>query len=261
MNDLQIRGKFATLLEIVKTKLQERLEAEKIETNFRQYILDLYPGMHESYIPVSSKIVEIFEAMRVKNLLSYYNYYALEQIIKRFGGDDSELTSKMHQYKSDWSAFQLATKIRDYFPHVRSVFPSECDESVAELRPKRKYSYFKVLSVKLDECVTDRTLDYLEELWNSLSSILVLPPLYLLLDSVIMNSVLVEWLIPAFKITEAIEKAKHTQSADFFRKHPILRVTIDDECVYEVRSADENGELNILSCVNWGHCLFCISYF
>ena len=235
----------------MKTKLQDQLEAEKIETNFRQYILDLYPGMHKSYIPVSSKIVEIFEAMRVNNLLSYYNYYALEQIIKHFGGDDSELTSKMHQYKSDWSAFQLATKIRDYFPHVRSVFPSECDESVVELRPKRKHSYFKVLSVKLDECVTDRTLDYLEELWNSLSSILVLPPLYLLLDSVIMNSVLVEWLIPTSKVPEAIEKAK--QSADVFRKHPILKVTIDDECVYEVRPADQkNGELNTLLYVNVG---------
>ena len=224
-----IRGKFASLLEFVQKKLQQTLGAEKVERELRMYISILF-NVPESSIPMSSDVAVIFKAMRRHKLLTYLNVAGLEQVIKHFCNDDSEMESKMEQYRKDRSAFELATKIKDYISKARSKFPYGCDESASELQPKRTPAYLTELAVKLEHCVADYHLDYLRELWKLLSSVLSLPPLYLILDAIIMNSVLVVWLIPTDKVPEATEKAK--QNADFFRKYPILKVTIGDECVY-----------------------------
>ena len=236
-NEAVIRGKFARLLEFVEMKLQQKLGAEKIERKLQLFVVRLFnvPG---NSVPVSSDISVIFEAMRSLKLLTYLNIAGLEQIIKHFCADDSEAESKMEQYKKDLSGFELATKIKDfnYITKARSKFPRWCE--TAELPLKRTPAYFKGLAVKLEHCVAEYHLDYLQKLWGSLSIVLSLPPLSLILDAVIMNSVLVVWLIPTAVVPEAIEKAK--QNADFFKEHPILKVTIGDACVYS--KAEPTGE-------------------
>ena len=220
-------------------KLQERLRPEEIETKLRSFILRLFGSIiHANCIPISSNVAEIFEAMTSNDLLTYWSYFPLEEIINNFCNDDLEMKSKMNQYKKDRSGFQLATKIKDYIPKARSKFPYSCDEPASELQPKRTQAYLAELAVKLEGRVADYHLDYLEELWKSLYNVLSLPPLYLLLDAVIMNSVLVVWLIPSDVAPKAIEKA--LQSANFFKKHPIVKVTIGDECVFERECTEDN---------------------
>ena len=230
MNEFQLLGKFAGLLGFVETKLQQRLGPEKVKRELRSFIIRLFPNLPESLIPISSDVAVIFEAMRRHKLLTHLNVAGLEQVIKHFCKDDSEMESKMEQYRRDRSGFLLAKKIKDYISKARSRFPYVCDEPVSELQPKRTPAYLTQLTVQLEHSVAEYHLDYLEELWKSLSDVLSLPPLYILLDAVIMNSVLVVWLIPTDMVPEATEKAK--QNADFFKTYPILKVTIGDECVY-----------------------------
>ena len=212
-------------------KLQHKLGAEKLERKLQLFVVRLFnvPG---NSVPVSSDVSVIFETMRSLKLLTYLNIAGLEQIIKHFCADDLEAESKMEQYKRDLSGFELATKIKDsdYISKARSTFPDLIATSPAEILPKQTPAYLKELAVKLEHCVADYHLDYLRELWKLLSTVLSLPPLYLILDAVIMNSVLVVWLIPTNVVSEATERAK--QNADFFKKHPILKVTIGDDCVY-----------------------------
>ena len=224
-----IRGKFASLLEFIQVKFQQRLGTEKIKHELRLYIIRLY-NLPESSIPVTSDVAVIFEAMRSHKMLTYLNVTGLEHAIKHFCEDDLEMQGKMEQYKKDRAGFELATKIKDYIPKARSKFPFGSDRPAFSLLPKQAPSYLTELTVNLKQHVAEYHLDYLRELWNLLSTVLSLPPLYVLLDAVIMNSILVMWLIPTTMVPEAIQRAK--QNADAFRMHPIMEVTIGDECVY-----------------------------
>ena len=217
----------------MQNKLQEQLKPEEIKSKLRSFILRLFQKINlpASCIPVSSSVEEVFEALTSRNLLTYRNYFPLEEIINNCSNDNLEMKDKMEQYKKDRSGFQLATKIKDYIPKARSKFPYSCDELASKLQLKRTPVYLTQLAITLEESVADFHLDYLEELWRSLSNALSLPPLYLLLDAVIMDSVVVVWLIPSECAPKAIEKAM--QSANFFEKYPIVKVTIGDECIYE----------------------------
>ena len=234
-----IRGKFACLLEFMEKKLQQKLAAEIIKRELRLFVIRLF-NVSDSSIPVSSDVSVIFEAMRSQKLLTYLNIAGLEQISMHFCEGDSEVESKMEQYKKDRSGFELATEIKEsgYISKARSKFPYRCDEPASDLQPRRTPAYHSKVAVKLEHRVAEYHLDYLRELWKLFSTVLSLPPLYLVLDADIMNSVLVEWLIPTDVVPEATEKAK--QNADLFKKYPILKVTIGDDCVYS--KAEPTGE-------------------
>ena len=149
------------------------------------------------------------------------------------------MESEMEQYRKDRSGFELATKIKDYVPEAKSRFSYRCDEHASEIQPKQTPAYLTELAVKLEHCVAEYHLAYLRELWKLLSDVLSLPPLYFLLDWVIMKSILVVWLIPTDMVPEATKNAK--QNADLFRTYPILEVTIGDECVYNSKT-EPTGE-------------------
>ena len=195
-----------------------------------RFFLDVFPHIPERCI--SSDVEKVFEVMRSNRLLTYMNYFPLEEIIKRFG--DSDMTSKMEIYKEHLKAFKLTIKIKEYVPEYRSEFGYDHDMFASEIRPNTAPDYLDRLTIKLEEHVGELHLDYIDELWTSVSCILSLPPLALLLDTVVMNSILVVWLIPSNLVPKAIEKAQ--QSAGFFRKHPILKVTIGKDCVYTAES-------------------------
>ena len=228
-NESMIQGKFASLLEFVQKKLQQRLGADKIKRDLRLFVIRLF-NLPESSIPISSDVAVIFEAMRSHKLLTYMNVTGLEQVIKHFCEGDSEMKNKLKQYKKDRSGFEFAIKIKEYISKARSKFPYGCDEPATELQPKRTPAYLTELAVTLEQRVAEYHLTYLRELWELLSDVLSLPPLYILLDAVIMSSILVVWLIPTNMVPEATERAK--QNADLFLKQPILNVTIGDKCVY-----------------------------
>ena len=201
MNEFIIHGKFASLLEFVQMKLQQKLGPEIIKRELRLFIVRLF-NINASLIPISSDVAVIFEAMRSLKLLTFWNVAGLEQVINHFCKGDSEMEDKMEQYKKDQSGFELATKIKDFISKARSKFPYWCHESASDLQPKRTRAYRAELTVKLAECVADYHLDYLRELWKLLSTVLSLPPLYLILDAIIMGSILVVWLIPTDMVLE-----------------------------------------------------------
>ena len=249
-NESIIQGKFASLLEFVQRKLQRRLGKKKIKRELRLFIIRLY-NLPESSIPVTSDVAVIFEAMRSHKTLTYLNVTGLERVIKHFCEGDSETEGKMEQYKKDRSGFELATKIKesDYISKARSNFPYGSDEPASDIQPKQTPAYLRKLAVKLEQCVAEYHLNYLRELWNSLSHVLSLPPLYILLDAIIMNSILVVWLIPTDMVPKATERAK--QNADFFRRYPILKVTIGNECVYSKTGELSNCLANTFQLYKW----------
>ena len=167
-------------------KLQQKLGAERIKCELRLFVIRLY-NLPESSMPISSDVAVIFEAMRNHKLLNYLNVRGLEQVIKIFCEGDSETESKMEQYRKDRSGFELATKIKEYISKATSRFPYWSYKLASELQPKRIPAYLTELAVKLEQYVAEHHLDYLQELWKSLSHIMSLPPLYITLDAIILD--------------------------------------------------------------------------
>ena len=223
-----IQRKFIKLQQNACEMLQLKLN-EKEMKKILLFLVTILPHGLAECLPNSSDLMDIFEAMTRNNLWNHSNYFPLESLIEEFGGD-TELTTQLEQFKMDRSSFQIATKIKDYIPAAKSLL-AESDELVEPAPIKPDHKYLWKLGAKLDECVGNESLAYLEELWRSLAKTLRLPRVSLVLHVIVEKSILVVWLIPAKLGPKAIEIA--CQSAEFFRSYPILSVTIGDECVYE----------------------------
>ena len=229
-NLMVIQHKYASLLYHTSDKLQQLLSnTEKVALQL--FIRSIFrPLGAAAYVPQTTDIPKLFEALTVNRQWDFCNYYALEQLIEEFG--DQELNEKMMMYKKDYSGFMLATKIKHF------ILATESDQALAAEQPPP--DYFRKLSIKLDMRVSEYSLQYIEKLWQSLSSQLSLPSPHCVLHSISKGCVCVTWLIPANLAQKSIEKAH--QNIDFFRKYPILKITTSDECVY-IRALTGKGSL------------------
>ena len=223
-----IQRKFTKLQQNACEALQLKLNEKEVK-KLHLFLTTILPHGFAKCLPKSSDLMEIFEAVTHNDLWNHSNYFPLETLIEEFGGD-TDLITQVEQFKMDRSSFQVATKIKDYIPAAKSLL-AESDEPVEPAPIKPDHKYLWKLGVKLDECVGNESLEYLEKLWRSLAKTLRLPPVSLVLHAIVEKSILVVWLIPAKLGPKAIEIAR--QSAEFFRSYPILSVTIGDECVYE----------------------------
>ena len=93
--------------------------------------------------------------------------------------------------------------------------------------------YFEKLSFKLDENVTEKSLDYLIELWDSISDYLRLPSLPYLLDQVHDGCISVTWLVPPISTPGILLMTDEPEAAKYFSKLGIIRMEINDLCLYE----------------------------
>ena len=104
---------------------------------------------------------------------------------------------------------------------------------------------FTKMSMQLPEHAADYPLMYLQRLWKSLSFHMLLPPTALLFGTVCSGSVFIEWLLPKEISPQAILQAR--SSNYFYKSYQVLKVTIDEECVYEDESADDSKVM--VSCI------------
>ena len=226
-----IQGKFAKLLQIVRKYLQKKMSEDQIKDDLRLFILELFPDISPDLIPNSSNLKEIFEAMRRNRLWNYMNYFSLEQIVKQFCDDNPEMMAEIEKFKKDRAGFQLATKIRAYIPAAKA-----CKHE--QLNPVNP-DHFTKLSYKLDECVADYSLKYLEELWHSLSFHMQLPPITLLFETIESGCIQIDFLIPTKLVPRVIYQAQY--STYFYRMHHICSVTVGHNCIYESKYTEKDS--------------------
>ncbi len=136
-----------------------------------------------------SSVPEMIEAVTEKTLWNYYNYHALEGIIKHFATDDMELIGWMEDYKTRLTAFKATTKIADY---IEDCTEDELMADSVDGKSNVKYDkvFYQKLSFKLSEGkysilkINEKCLSYIDDLWNDISSQFYLPPLPILLAKI-----------------------------------------------------------------------------
>jgi len=239
----KIKGKFAGLLTDVCEKLQKR---DVNVDGFRLFVISLFsPG---DCIPKSSDLPQIFEVITRNGLWNYSHYSPLEQIVEKFAADDEDMKTLIKSYKNDLAGFKASTKILKYIEVVESE--SSLDDSDSEEPKQAKYDrrYYRKLSIKLHERITDRSLMYIESLWESFADCF-LPPITAMFDCVHKGCIVVVWRIPSALVPQIHQQAP--QAINFFKEHQIIYVKLGDTIIYEEESSSlsEKIKVQMVSCV------------
>ena len=190
----------------------------------------------------AKSINEIFRALSKYGLWDYLNYYLLQSIIEHFVSDDDELTAMMKQYQQDLTGYTLTLRIPTFLDSIHyehSIVTMNDDEnSTDELVPAQKHNLFKELSVKIDANITEHSLDYVTDLWQSLANQFALPRIAMILDKVAKGCIGITWLIPANLVEYVTRMAQKT--SNMFAEKLILRVMLEEQCIYPELSLSES---------------------
>ena len=238
-NIIMIRGKFAILVTKSRKKLQNReIDVEDIQT----FLITMYSspnsqdgsGMVATVLESAKTLDEIFRALGKYGLWDYLNYFLLQSIIKEFARDDKELNDMMEQYQQDLTGHILALRIQTYLDATHFKHPiatSDSDNSGDEVVPlQQNHELFKKLTAKYKVNVTDHTLSYIIDLWQSLAKQFALPQPAMILHKVAMGCISITWLIPANMVKHVTRMAQ--KSANMFAEENVLRVTLEEQYIY-----------------------------
>ena len=167
-NLARIRGRFATLV----TKVTDNLKRKNIDMEeFHLYIITFFP---RGIVSNANSVAEVFEAISQQQLWDHLSYSPLKEVSEKFERDDPQLKEWISEYKSELSGFKATTKIADY------IKVNNEDEDMAEPEERlhmARYDkcYYRRLSFKLKTPVTEKSLDYIDELWRSIAEYFYLP--------------------------------------------------------------------------------------
>ena len=156
----------------------------------------------------------------------------LKAVIQKFLHDDGEAKAKVLEYSKSFAAFKATMKISEFIKNQHGLLENDAQPPPIK-RARYDPSYYGTLRVKLNVNPTDLMLNYIDELWESVSIQFLLPPLGVLLDRVEGNSISITWLFPT-PLREQIIKIS-SLSEEFFQKNDIMAVYVDNQCVYSFR--------------------------
>ena len=234
-NKQTIDAKFATLLTDICSKLEGK------EIDMRQLQLYLRTSYRGEGIPNFS---DIYEILGCTKLWDFWNYLPLKKFVEKFAADDAEIASLFEAYKQDLKTYKVTTKLID------CISVAESDYKPEERQHKKSgREYYKEISVKLgDTTVADRSLEYVDDLWDALVTVYDLPPDVAILDSIHEGCVLIVWRIPSHIAPKILETP--LPSDKFYRKHEITRVEYGGEGIYQERKV----QVYILRfCINFNY--------
>lgn len=235
-NQARIKGSFATLVRRVTAKLEGR----NIDLSaFHIYILTLFqPGY---FIAGCASISETFVSITRNRLWDFLHYTPIEQIVKEFGDEDPELSDIVKKYRAELAGYKAMTKITEHIKLCRnSEEIADPDECLYLARYDRKYC--RRLSVKLQVPVTDKSLDYIDQLWRSIAEYFCVPSLSVLLDTVRDGCIEVTWCVPTLSAMQI--ETNILDSKEFLQSLNVTRVMLDKELLYDESLYEHDEELD-----------------
>ena len=230
-----IRGHFAELtLKVGKNLTNMSTNVDDL----RVYLTGRFGGV--SYSISSSSVSDMIETATRNRLWDYYNYHALEGIIKHVGKDDSVMKGWIEEYKTRLNAFKAATKIAEYIKGcTEEEILNTADEASEDYRKLYDTKFYRKLSMKLDRKkndttikVTENCLSYIDELWTSISDHFLLPPLPVLLEKIHSGCIEITWIIPEIIALIINSKATSAESIEFYRQKNIMHIKMNDTTVF-----------------------------
>lgn len=244
--------RFAQLQVLVCNQIQQQLKNEAVHLDaLLLYIRTLFsPG---DCIPHTANVADIFAAITHNRLWDFLHHQKLTRIAQMFGGDDGEVDAQLTRYAQDLQGYKVATKVVEYMATVGE--PSNHLEPKATMQgsttqhtpAKKDQQYLRDLTIKLGVTVTKESLAYIDELWNSLSVLFLLPPSTAMLDKILIGSLYISWLIPTHTVPQIMERATKLEALKLFQQKNIEFIAISGIKVYtnkeEVVVKEDDGQV------------------
>ena len=229
-----IKDKFASLVALGDCNLRGKITDMQ---NFRVFLACCYSPEDDSndsravdasdfvdkVLDTTQSLSDVLVALTNRGMLSFKNCHILRSIIDKYASDDQELKEEMRKYEEELTGFALVTGMKDYVDDV-SLSPQD-EESEANT------GLFTLLSLKVGKNVTDHTLQYVKEVWDSLAHLLKLPHSALLFKRVAEGCLEMIWTVPSHLTDFIIRRAQ--KSTEYFQEQQVLRVTVANRSIYE----------------------------
>ena len=243
-NNRKIDAKFSKLV----MKSRKRLQSKEVDVeDVQEFLITMCSspnsrdgsGTVTTVLESAETLDEIFRALSKYKVWDYLNYYLLQSINEEFASDDDELNGMMEQYQRDLTGHVLTQKIQTYldankYPIATSDSESSADENITSLPPKQKHKLYKKLSAEVKAKITDHSVQYVYDLWQSLANQFALPRPAMILHSIAEGCICITWLIPANLVTHVKRMAQET--ANMFAKQDILKVMLEEHCIYPMET-------------------------
>lgn len=221
----KILAKFATFQKNVYNKLSSK---QVNVGEFWLFVKNQFPP-GDCIPPIPTTLLEIFEAITHHGLWDFIHYSPLVRIVEAFGADDTEMKGWVEIYRKDLKAYQILTTVEQYIEAALDIATPPPPK-----RARHDPRYFCQVEWKTE--FIEHSLQYLADVWKAFSDHYLVPdsPPTALLDRVRKGCLSVTWLVPSSLISSLIKKIK--VDTRFFQQYCILRVTVENRCVYEVVS-------------------------
>ena len=249
-NIQMIKGKFSFLVTKSRRKLQYRkIDVDDVQT----FLVTMYSSPDSkdgsdtvtTVVESAKSLDEIFRALSKHRFWDYINYYLLQNIIEKFAGDDKELNGMMGQYQEDLTGYVLALRIQTYLDAIKHpIATSHSDNLADEVIPlQQDHELFGKLTAKCEVNITNHTLSYIIDLWQSLAKQFALPRPAMILHDIAEGCIGITWFIPANLVEHVTRMARET--ANMFAEENILKVTLEEQCIYPM-DAELEAEPSLL---------------
>lgn len=224
----EIKSRFSTLV----TSVRHALEANNVQIDdLRQILTDILDLGIDSFI-TSTNIAEIFRDLSNQKLWDYKHHSPVEKIVNSCL--HGLIISEVKEYKEHLSGFYVATKLIDFIRTSDFDDDTEMEASEISLRSYGPKDY-KLLRVKLKpkkRRISELSLQYVQDLWESFADEFELPSLTALLDKVLKGCLEVSWLIPPREAQQIATLAP--RSTPFFLHLDVIYVSLNGHIIYSV---------------------------
>ena len=225
-NLAKIKGSFATLV----TDITANLMKKSIDmSEFLLYIAILFPP--GDFVAYAKSVAEVFKTITYHQLWDFNSFTPVEEIVKKFGEKDPNLSKWIRDYKLELAGFKAVTKIAQYIQACSDDEDiADSEQSIRQNVARYDKRYCRKLSIKLKARITENSLDYIDEFWRSIADYFVLPSLPVLLDTIKEGCVEVTWLVPTVPALQI--EANMEDSQDFWTSLVVTCVEMDGEVLY-----------------------------
>ena len=218
-NESVLKRKFSSLLchSIAEIEKKKSINFKKFVSYVKSYFMLNDPANLDK-----SDFHTVFDTISGEKHWHYLKYDPLLEILEEFVDEETE--EQREEYQRAVTVYHTITKL----PHWINRNEVCKETSSPSLSPN-----CDKLSIKLDSCnIDEKTLEFVRNLWKSISKNFRLPKLNAVLHNVEHGCVCITWEIKSHTKTRELIIENLPSSKQFLEESNIVRIIFNDECIY-----------------------------
>ena len=196
---------------------RKKLETDEFLANLVRLPIE-HRDIHKEFFKSLYFEIEEYKNMssiwhRLNTYWDFLNYTLIENLVKEFG--DSDLISRMQDYKKDLKEFRHKTRLCDF-----AKYHTEYTKQVTE-------GDLKEFVVKLKNCKDEYSLEDLEKLKKEITHQFLLPSFLMTIRALGNNPLIITWSIPTLIATSLQRNLENIDIREFCKENGIESIHLD----------------------------------